>query len=43
MPVRFVFESALELMSETRVGGFEMKGDAGGGIIFVLVILTSIS
>ena len=29
--VKFVFESALELMSETKVGGFEMKGDAGGG------------
>lgn len=30
IPIRFVFESALELMSETKVGGFEMKGTEGG-------------
>jgi len=31
VPVRFVFESALELMSETKVGAFEMKAGGSGG------------
>ena len=30
VPLRFVFESALELMSETRVGAFEMAPPADG-------------
>ena len=30
VPTRFVFESALELMSETRVGSFAMAGGGGG-------------
>ena len=29
IPIRFMFESALELMSETKVGNFEMKGSGG--------------
>jgi magnesium chelatase subunit H len=29
IPIRFVFESALELMSETKVGNFEMKTSPG--------------
>ena len=31
IPVRFVFESALELMSSTQVGTFTMAAGAGGG------------
>jgi magnesium chelatase subunit H len=31
IPYRFCFESALELMSETKVGGFKMSADSGGG------------
>ena len=30
IPVRLVFESALELMSETQLGSFQMKPDTGG-------------
>ena len=30
VPTRFVFESALELMSATRVGSFAMAGGGGG-------------
>ncbi|CAE7342175.1 bchH [Symbiodinium sp. CCMP2592] len=30
--VRMVFESALELMSETKVGSFSMSGGGGGGM-----------
>lgn len=38
VPVRFCFESALELMSETKVGEFTM----GGGIININIIITII-
>lgn len=31
IPVRLVFESALELMSSTQVGSFTMGGGGGGG------------
>ena len=31
VPTRFCFESALELMSETKVGSFKMSGGSGAG------------
>ena len=30
VPTRFCFESALELMAETTVGSFQMKGSSSG-------------
>ena len=40
VPVRFCFESALELMSETKVGDFTM---GGGNIIIIIIIIILLS